>query len=214
MTPAENGNQANREKILEVAANLFANHGYNGVSVREIAEAADVTKPVIYYYFENKEDLHRTLIQTAFRHAAEIHEQVYQSNQPADKQLRDIMRSHFRYCLENPDVVKILYDTIGKNINEKGLTAGRPAMLDTGREFRKFSDFVRTGQERGQFNPDLNPMKVGMMFLGIMNIFIVTQLHSKRTLLSDEFADELMDILLYGIANNQKLDASSREEHN
>lgn len=58
-------------RILMAAANLFASKGYAGTAVREIVDAAGVTKPTLYYYFKNKEDLYRKLmdqcIETFFR---------------------------------------------------------------------------------------------------------------------------------------------------
>ncbi|MDH5642067.1 MAG: TetR/AcrR family transcriptional regulator [Nitrospira sp.] len=45
------------------AADLFADSGYDGVSVREIVEAAGVTKPVLYYHFGSKEGLARAILQ-------------------------------------------------------------------------------------------------------------------------------------------------------
>lgn len=44
-------------RILLAAARLFANRGYAGTSVREIVAMAGVTKPTLYYYFKNKDDL-------------------------------------------------------------------------------------------------------------------------------------------------------------
>ncbi len=50
--------QETRGRILLAAASLFANKGYAGTAVREIVAAAGVTKPTLYYYFKNKEDLY------------------------------------------------------------------------------------------------------------------------------------------------------------
>jgi AcrR family transcriptional regulator len=49
--------KATKEKIFREAAELFSRDGYHKVSVREICEAAGVTKPVLYYYFGDKENL-------------------------------------------------------------------------------------------------------------------------------------------------------------
>jgi len=43
-------------RLLEGALSLFSKKGYEGASVREIIEEAGVTRPVLYYYFKNKED--------------------------------------------------------------------------------------------------------------------------------------------------------------
>jgi TetR/AcrR family transcriptional regulator len=55
----------NRDRILLAAASLFANKGYAGTSVREIVETAGVTKPTLYYYFKNKEELYVRLMDLA-----------------------------------------------------------------------------------------------------------------------------------------------------
>lgn len=52
----------NRERILNVAEQLFATNGYDATSVREIVNAASVTSPMLYYYFGSKEDLLKTLL--------------------------------------------------------------------------------------------------------------------------------------------------------
>ena len=50
--------RASQERILATAAGLFARHGYNGTSTREIAAQADVNEVTIYRYFRRKRDLY------------------------------------------------------------------------------------------------------------------------------------------------------------
>jgi AcrR family transcriptional regulator len=49
-----------RERIQSVALELFAEHGYEKTSLREIAERLDVTKAALYYHFKSKEDIVRS----------------------------------------------------------------------------------------------------------------------------------------------------------
>jgi AcrR family transcriptional regulator len=46
-----------RERILDVALDLFTDQGFDGTSMREIAERLHITKPSIYYHFASKEDI-------------------------------------------------------------------------------------------------------------------------------------------------------------
>jgi AcrR family transcriptional regulator len=48
---------ATRERILDVALELFNEQGYDKTSLREIAERLGVTKAALYYHFERKEDI-------------------------------------------------------------------------------------------------------------------------------------------------------------
>ena len=51
-----------RNRILEVAEDLFAGKGFDATGIDEIAKSAEITKSVIYYHFKNKDDIRTTLI--------------------------------------------------------------------------------------------------------------------------------------------------------
>ena len=53
---------ARREQILDVALEVFARSGFHGTSMNEVAEAAGVTKPVLYQHFDSKRELYRSLL--------------------------------------------------------------------------------------------------------------------------------------------------------
>ena len=53
---------ARREQLLDVALQVFARQGYHGASMNDIAEAAGVTKPVVYQHFESKRELYLALL--------------------------------------------------------------------------------------------------------------------------------------------------------
>jgi AcrR family transcriptional regulator len=53
---------ARREQILDVAINVFGRAGYFGASMNDIADAAGVTKPVLYQHFDSKSDLYGALL--------------------------------------------------------------------------------------------------------------------------------------------------------
>ncbi len=46
-----------RARILDVALDLFTDQGFDGTSMREIAERLNISKPAIYYHFASKEDI-------------------------------------------------------------------------------------------------------------------------------------------------------------
>jgi len=52
--------------ILQTAAALFREHGYEGTRLDSIAKALNVTKPALYYYFENKEEILVAIQQAGF----------------------------------------------------------------------------------------------------------------------------------------------------
>ncbi|MHC1782008.1 MAG: TetR/AcrR family transcriptional regulator [Anaerolineaceae bacterium] len=60
-----------QERILETAAALFVAHGYEGISIREIADACDLSKAGIYYHFKDKEGLFLAILDA---HLVELNE--------------------------------------------------------------------------------------------------------------------------------------------
>lgn len=53
---------ARREQLLDVALQVFARQGYHGASMNDVADAAGVTKPVVYQHFDSKRDLYLALL--------------------------------------------------------------------------------------------------------------------------------------------------------
>ena len=59
-----NKNRLEKERIIEVAAELFGEKGYPATSIRDISQALKVSIATLYYYFKNKEDLLFTIIES------------------------------------------------------------------------------------------------------------------------------------------------------
>ncbi|MFB8373927.1 TetR/AcrR family transcriptional regulator [Paenibacillus taichungensis] len=57
-----------QEIILQTAAKLFMEHGYEPVSLQQIAKACNVSKPSIYYHFTSKPELFKIAVTTMFKH--------------------------------------------------------------------------------------------------------------------------------------------------
>lgn len=55
-----------KERLLAAALDQFTRRGYASTTVRELCEAAGVTKPVLYYYFKNKEGLYLELMDSSY----------------------------------------------------------------------------------------------------------------------------------------------------
>ena len=59
-------NSERNDRIVQAAAQLFARQGYHGTSTREIARLADISENTLFRYFEHKEDVFWTALQTSF----------------------------------------------------------------------------------------------------------------------------------------------------
>lgn len=97
-----------RFEILKVASRLFANHGYEGVSIRGIADAAGILSASLYHHFSSKQELyieaHDTALETALMH---MRNEISLTNDPW-KRLEGACRRHLE-IRATPDSVHHLH---------------------------------------------------------------------------------------------------------
>ena len=96
--------------IAKAAARLFASRGYDATSVREIVEAAGVTKPTLYYHYGSKEGLAQALVidpLTRLREAIGAH--LESSEVDPIGLISGLFEIHFEFCREDPDRTRFIY---------------------------------------------------------------------------------------------------------
>lgn len=92
-----------------VAARLFAARGYDATSVREIVEAAGVTKPTLYYHFGSKEGLAQALLTRPMTTLAETLKTILETEPDPREALVRIIEAHFEFCVEDPDRMRFIH---------------------------------------------------------------------------------------------------------
>ncbi|MFY7992157.1 MAG: TetR/AcrR family transcriptional regulator [Bacteriovoracaceae bacterium] len=94
-----------KEKILEVARVLFADKGFDGTSVRDIAKAAEVNVASVNYHFDSKENLFHEILLKGHSEVALGIKDFYETKNP---NLEELIVYVFRYFLErSPDLISI-----------------------------------------------------------------------------------------------------------
>lgn len=117
----ERGSSDLREMILTVAARLFAENGYAATSMREVAEAANCTKPALYYYFENKAALFLDVIRSRTEAIHSILDTRFAAPGTVRERMRDAAEAYFDYVRREPTAIKVLWRA------EMHVEAGQPS---------------------------------------------------------------------------------------
>lgn len=107
--PREQQKQETRAKILQSALDLFAERGFEGASIRDIASNAGVFHGLIKYHFDSKEELWKSAVDFLFeRQSQEMKDpEGYEDLSPAD-QARDWFRRYVHYCARHPEHARIM----------------------------------------------------------------------------------------------------------
>ncbi len=139
--------QKMRARIKSAAFKLMAEYGIENVSMRQIAEKVHVTKPVLYYYFKDKEDLCSAIILERARQFDEFLEKEWQQGLSVTPLLASVLERHLEFFQNDPRNSKFIVRTIAYVLNNKS-----KKLKDTGRMGRLSELFAQAAQ-KGEINP-------------------------------------------------------------
>ena len=98
-----------REQLLRTAVGVFAEHGYHATSMNDVAEAAGVTKPVLYQHFSSKRELFIELLDDI---GAELRDTIAKATADAAgprQQIEQGFRAYFSFVQESTDAFRVLF---------------------------------------------------------------------------------------------------------
>lgn len=100
-----------RDVIMQAAARVFANKGYEGARVDEIAKEAGVTKSLLYYHFKSKEEIFEVLVCSLFDEYRELLETIKNGKVDYDgDELKSRMQSqYFPFGIRNEDLIRCAF---------------------------------------------------------------------------------------------------------
>jgi outer membrane protein TolC/DNA-binding transcriptional regulator YbjK len=95
-----------RQRILETTTALMAERGPDGVSMREISSKLNITKPVLYYYFKNKDELIKAAFVEGTKHFQELQMEIRKPGLSLEQKLERIFSNHLDFITRYPDMPK------------------------------------------------------------------------------------------------------------
>lgn len=101
--------EARREVIVAAASELFAERGYRGTSVEEIARRSGVTPPVVYEHFSSKVELYRDLLERHFAELRGVWSQHLAGDDPLAERIARSCDAWFAYVEVHPFAGRVLF---------------------------------------------------------------------------------------------------------
>jgi AcrR family transcriptional regulator len=95
-------------KLLDHAAHIFCEKGYEGASMRDLSRAAGMSLAGLYHYFESKEDLLYLIQKHTFRTIIERLQERLKESDDAEERVRIFIENHLEYFLANKEAMKVL----------------------------------------------------------------------------------------------------------
>ena len=188
-----------RERLLNAALTLFNEKGYAAASVREIVLAAGVTKPVLYYYFGNKEGIYLELMQSSYGTFESLAAGTISLDVPAQERIIRFCGDILEASLENLPQVRLIYAIYF------GPPQGAPQFdLDTYflRLMELVQRMVRAGMESGELREN-SPEDVARAIVAVLISSINEQLSRREPKLDRDGMARMLRLLMQGVGRVQ-----------
>jgi AcrR family transcriptional regulator len=182
-----------REAVIGAAARAFKERGYHNTSLDDIAALLHVTKPTIYHYVENKEQILFECFRTGLDQIRAAFGAVRRPDAPARERLELVIRryaaavtSEFGWCMvraEDQDLSPAM----------SGQVKTLKSEIDQG-----IRRLLREGREDGSIRADVDPKMTAFALAGALN-WIAHWYRSDATLTPDEIADRFVVLFVDGL---------------
>lgn len=183
------------DHLLDVAARLFGEQGYEGTRLEDIADELGVLKGSLYYYTTSKFELLQKVNARRLRRLLDQAVVISHSETPADERLEHIIRAHLATIDEfYPESSQWFVETFVK----RGESEPLPHDSMHHQYARLLTDLVRSGQESDIFRRDVDPHMAAHTVLGAANWLTFWYTKGGR-LTIEEISDQIVAMLLDGI---------------
>ena len=168
-----------REAILAAARDEFAEFGLGGARVDRIAERAAINKKLIYYYFENKDELFRAVLEEAYLRIREAEQQLHLADMPPEQAVRRLTEFTWNYYLEHPEFLTLLNsENLHRARHIKG--SERARALNTPL-IEALGGILERGRATGVFRGGVDPLQLYISIAGIAYFYLSNQ-HTLSTI--------------------------------
>ena len=189
-----------RERIVGSALRCFAEKGYAGTSLREIAEAARTTKPMIYYYFKSKEGLYISTLGDLLQQFADSIDQATAPEDDPIEKLRSFCDTYLRYFeSQEPHIAFVVREVFGLGVD---------IMSEFGRNLderirSRLKRILEEGARHGIFRGD-DVENSTIAIMGILIMFILRRVFGDDVDLDrDAAVAQVMDYYVGGLRTEQ-----------
>jgi TetR/AcrR family fatty acid metabolism transcriptional regulator len=151
-----------RKLILDAAIRVFAEHGYHGSRVGDIAEDAGVAHGLLYHYFASKEDVLRTIFVENWGQLIARFRAVEEADEPPREKLEGIAKILLRTWRNDPALVTVM-------VREVARSHELESQVDDVREaFAIIQRVIEEGQAAGAFRRDVDARLASWVVYGAL----------------------------------------------
>ncbi|MCC7069738.1 MAG: TetR/AcrR family transcriptional regulator [Deltaproteobacteria bacterium] len=167
---AASGRDDRRKQILKAAVKVFAEKGYHGCRISDVAEEAGVAYGLVYHYYGNKDGLLASVFDTNWAFFAKAVDEIAESGATMRDKLSHIVELAFQAFEMAPLVVKVLVLEFGRNAR-LGEALDNPQVA---RVFKSITRIFEDGKKTRELYEGIDPSAMSILFIGALETAFVS----------------------------------------
>ncbi|MGE3973928.1 MAG: TetR/AcrR family transcriptional regulator [Bdellovibrionales bacterium] len=217
-SPESTNPEKTRWALIQAALPLFARKGFDGTTVRDVADAAGVNVSLVSYHFNGKEGLYRTCIEEFGKLRQNKTQEILQPAQTLEEfkfRFRFLVEDMLMFMISNPYVCQIVLREvddglpIAKDIFEKTLMQTYLGLVE----------FIQDAKNKGFTRESVDPLIVAMLtqasVFHLMRTDKVRKAYFNDSIMDEEFkkktVETLLDMFFFGFLNTVGKPGEERE---
>lgn len=201
LVPRTRGRQKNnerREEILQIAATLFAEKGFESTTTREIGDAAGILSGSLYHHFSTKEDMLHELLKRFLLRLVPGYNEIARSGKNVPDTLHDMIGFGLQASLDSSNILTIL-------VHERKFLARNETFQYIDKSWQEVNKIwhgvLQRGVQENLFRNDMDLKLVLKMIMDLINATVVWYRPNSRYPLK-QVIDTQVGLILHGLAQH------------
>lgn len=183
-----------RDRILQTATAQFVERGYDGVSMREIAEACGITKAALYYHFAGKAELLAQIFNDYLGQIAELVAQGQARPGSVEDRVRWLIGRIFDMPADQRAIIRLAPHDFARLNSDDQQRFGKAYY---GRFLQPLGALLAEGTASGELRP-IDPYLATWMLLGLIYPFLAPP---AAAVTPEDAVTQLVDVFFHGAAH-------------
>lgn len=158
-----------RQRLFKAAIDVFNKQGFAAASIQMIIQKANITKPTLYYYFKNKENLYREVIRDIFKHFNDQLSSIAAGPSPPFNKLVQVISLYLDDAMEKSGEMRLIIMTLYQcDISTPRINMERYVLPG----LQSISRIIKECIKGRMIEPD-DPLKLSLRLIGIIHIQVL-----------------------------------------
>jgi TetR/AcrR family transcriptional regulator len=143
-----------RDRVLQVAQTLFAERGYRGTSLRDIAKRIGIKAPSLLHHFPSKQQLYLAVLDRMFESLEDAANAIAWGRESRQERMRQAVSDAIDFIASHSDFMRIMWKEMAdeSGIGRQVLKRRIPPLTSTA------VNFIFLGQRDGEFRTEIDPL--------------------------------------------------------